>query len=206
MKYIDKLIWSRAELFDFFSTVDHPFYSTTFRVDVTQLHKYTKSHGISFYYALTYLVTKAINQVENFRYTIHDGKVALLEERIPSFTDIKKDSEQFYVVTVRCQDSMEKFCRIAKEKSHTQTTFIDQTEEGDELIYMSCLPWLDLTGCTHERNLDIDDMIPRITWGKIMAQNGRETLGMSVEVNHRIIDGVHIGRFYEGLQKMIDEL
>mgnify|MGYP000509036896 CR=1 FL=1 len=25
MKYIDKLIWSRAELFDFFSTVDHPF-------------------------------------------------------------------------------------------------------------------------------------------------------------------------------------
>ena len=60
MKYIDKLIWSRAELFDFFSTVDHPFYSTTFRVDVTQLHKYTKSHGISFYYALTYLVTKAI--------------------------------------------------------------------------------------------------------------------------------------------------
>ena len=118
MKYIDKLIWSRAELFDFFSTVDHPFYSTTFRVDVTQLHKYTKSHGISFYYALTYLVTKAINQVENFRYTIHDGKVALLEERIPSFTDIKKDSEQFYIVTVRCQDSMEKFCRIAKEKSH----------------------------------------------------------------------------------------
>ena len=39
-----------------------------------------------------------------------------------------------------------------------------------------------------------------------MAQNGRETLGMSVEVNHRIIDGVHIGRFYEGLQKMIDKL
>ena len=101
---------------------------------------------------------------------------------------------------------MEEFCRVAKEKSHTQTTFIDQTEEGDELIYMSCLPWLDLTGCTHERNLDIDDMIPRITWGKIMAQNGRETLGMSVEVTHRIIDGVHIGRFYEGLQKMIDEL
>ena len=102
---------------------------------------------------------------------------------------------------------MEKFLPYCKRKKcHTQTTFIDQTEEGDELIYMSCLPWLDLTGCTHERNLDIDDMIPRITWGKIMAQNGRETLGMSVEVNHRIIDGVHIGRFYEGLQKIIDEL
>ena len=89
MKDIDKSRWPRAELFDFFSAVNHSFYSTTFRVDVTQLHKYTKSHGLSFYYALTYLVTKAINQVENFRYTIHDGKVALLEARIPSFTDIK---------------------------------------------------------------------------------------------------------------------
>ena len=95
---------------------------------------------------------------------------------------------------------------LQKKKVIHRRRFIDQTEEGDELIYMSCLPWLDLTGCTHERNLDIDDMIPRITWGKIMAQNGRETLGMSVEVNHRIIDGVHIGRFYEGLPKMIDEL
>ena len=101
---------------------------------------------------------------------------------------------------------MEKFCRIAKEKVIHRRRLLTRPKKANELIYMSCLPWLDLTGCTHERNLDIDDMIPRITWGKIMAQNGRETLGMSVEVNHRIIDGVHIGRFYEGLQKMIDEL
>ena len=123
MKYIDKLIWSRAELFDFFSTVDHPFYSTTFRVDVTQLHKYTKSHGISFYYALTYLVTKAINQVENFRYTIHDGKVALLEERIPSFTDIKKtvNSSILSLSAARIPWKILPYCK--RKKSYTDDVY-----------------------------------------------------------------------------------
>ena len=35
---------------------------------------------------------------------------------------------------------------------------------------------------------------------------GRETLGMSVEVNHRFLDGVHLGRFYQTLQASIDAL
>lgn len=35
---------------------------------------------------------------------------------------------------------------------------------------------------------------------------GRETLGMSVEVNHRFLDGIHLGRFYQTLQASIDAL
>lgn len=34
----------------------------------------------------------------------------------------------------------------------------------------------------------------------------RETLGMSVEVNHRFLDGIHLGRFYQTLQASIDAL
>lgn len=206
MNYIEKSAWSRTELFDFFSTVDHPFYTITFRVDVTQLHKYTKKQGLSFYYSLTYFVTKAVNQVENFLYSIQNGNIVRLDKRNPSFTDLKKDSEQFHIVTVPYLDSLENFCISAKEKSRTQTTFLEQSEETDALIYISCLPWVDLTGCTHERNMDADDLIPRITWGKIIQENGRETVGMALEVNHRTIDGIHIGKFYECLQHMIDQL
>lgn len=100
MHKIDMNTWPRAELFRFFSGVSQPFYSVTFRVDVTNLHAYTKARGISFYYALGYLVTDAVNAVENFRYTIRDGEVFLLDGRIPSFTDLKPDSEQFHIVTL----------------------------------------------------------------------------------------------------------
>ena len=90
MQWIDQNTWPRAEHFALFSGVSNPFYSTTFRVDVTNLYDYTKARGISFYYSLTYLVTQAINRVENFLYVLEEGKVGLLERRIPSFTDMKK--------------------------------------------------------------------------------------------------------------------
>ena len=37
MQKIDLAVWPRAELFRFFSAVSQPFYSVTFRVDVTML-------------------------------------------------------------------------------------------------------------------------------------------------------------------------
>ena len=85
--------------------LDQPFYSVCFRVDVTQLHTYTKTHGLSFYYVMTYLVTQAVNEVENLRYTIRDGSVFLLDKRTPSFTYLKKGSEQFQIITCPCEGS-----------------------------------------------------------------------------------------------------
>lgn len=206
MHKIDMNTWPRAELFRFFSGVSQPFYSVTFRVDVTNLHAYTKARGISFYYALGYLVTDAVNAVENFRYTIRDGEVFLLDGRIPSFTDLKPDSEQFHIVTLPKTGTLDGFCHAAKAKSDAQQSFLDQSGELDDLIYFSCVPWFDLTAATNERDFDRDDNIPRICWGKYVPADGRETLGMSVEVNHRFIDGYHLGQFYQKLQRAINVL
>ena len=159
-----------------------------------------------FYYALGYLVTDAVNAVENFRYTIRNGEVWLLDERIPSLTDLHPGSEQFHIVTLPKVGMMEEFCAAAQVKSRAQTTLLDQDDETDNLIYISSTPWFDLTSCTNERDFDKDDNIPRITWGKYVEANGRETLGMALEVNHRFIDGLHLGRFYQHLQTSIDAL
>ena len=151
-------------------------------------------------------MTDAVNSVVNFRYTIRDGEVWLLDKRIPSFTDLKPDSEQFHIVTLPKIGTLDEFCCAAKAKSAAQQSFLDQSGELDDLIYFSCVPWFDLTAATNERDFDRDDNIPRICWGKYVPADGRETLGMSVEVNHRFIDGYHLGQFYQKLQKSIDEL
>ena len=150
--------------------------------------------------------TKAINETEAFSYAIRDGKLVKLAERLPSFTDLKKGAETFHIVTLPAGDSLEAFCRAAKEKSAAQTGFIDLSQEGDGLIYLSCLPWLDLTALTNERIFDPDDSVPRLAWGKYVERDGRLTLGYSVEVNHRFIDGLHLGRFGQRLQERIDTL
>ena len=138
---------------------------------------------------------------------MRNGEIFLLDERIPSFTDLKPGSDDFYIVTLPQEQTMEPFCAAAKARSDAQTHFLDQDDkELDALIYFSCTPWFDLTSLTNERDFDRDDNIPRIVWGRYVPDHGRETLGMAVEVNHRFIDGVHLGRFYQTLQASIDAL
>ena len=56
------------------------------------------------------------------------------------------------------------------------------------------------------RSYGKSDYIPCITWGKYVPADGRETLGMCLEVNHRFVDGWHLGQFYQHLQQAIDAL
>ena len=205
-QYIDLDRWPRREQFSFFSAISNPFYSVTFTLDVTGLYHYAHTHGLSFYYALVYLSTLSINRVEAFRYAIQDGKVVLLDERLPSFTDLKPGSESFHIVTMPCRGSLAEFCAAAREKSLAQTRFLCQEAESSALIYFSCLPWVDLTALTNEGLTDPDDAIPRIAWGRYREKNGRKVLGFSMELNHRFVDGVHIGKFAAEMEKLIQEL
>ena len=210
MKEISYQEWERRETYAFFSGYSNPFYMVTFRQDVTRLHQYTKAHGLSFYEGMIWACTEAVNRVRAFRYAMHHGTPVLLDGRSPSFTDLKKDSEQFYIVTMEHLPDIDAFCCEASRLSQQQESFIDPEKESPDLIYYSCLPWLDLTALTHDRDFSapeaLDDSIPRITWGRYSEENGRKTLGVSIEVNHRFIDGVHIGRFAEHLSQIMDQL
>ena len=98
MKELDIEKWERKGIYDVFRHLDFPFYHVAFRVDVTNLKRFTKVHGLSFYYSLVYLVGKAANSIECFRLRFIDGKIYDVGETIPSLTFLKKGSEAFQVV------------------------------------------------------------------------------------------------------------
>ena len=206
MKEADYSAWARREQFEFFSKVSDPFYSISFEVDVTALRGYTSRMGISFYYALTWLVTKAINRTDAFMYGLHDGRLVRYEKRDPSFTDLHKGSEAFHIVTMAADDDIIAFSREAKEKSEAQTCFLDTSSESDGLIYISCVPWLPMTGFVTERDFNADDSVPRLTWGKYQKRGDALILNMTLDANHRFIDGLHIGQFYKALCDEIEKL
>ena len=200
---IDLSTWPRKEIFDFYNSAD-PLYSVSFRVDVTDLYNYTKPRGLSFYMGLCWAVGQALNRVENFRYVIREGKVYLLDERRVSFTDIREDTHLFYLVTMPLEEEIDDFCRAGKALSKSQTCFVELDKEGDDLVYLSCLPAIDMTGITTSRSTHPDDSTPRITWGRYSADaQGHKTLGMALEVNHRLIDGYHVGLFAKELEALI---
>lgn len=207
---IDRESWERREIFDFFSGSSDPFYMVTFKQDVTNLYRYVKEKKISFYYALVYLCTEALNSVEAFSYMVEAGQVYKLDKRIPSFTDLKKGKETFHIVTMDNGGDLDGFCRRAAEKSAAQECFISFEDEGENLIYFSCAPWFEMTALTNEKYLDgegaKDNSIPHIAWGKYADEGERKLLHISVEVNHRFIDGIHIGRFHQKLADLIAAL
>ena len=126
---------------------------------------------------------------------------------MPSCTVLRPGGEAFRIISLPAGENPADFCRRAGALAQTQTALYDEKTEGrDDLIYFSCLPWLPVLSLTNERHVDPDDCIPRVGWGKYQMQNGRLILPICLEVNHKTVDGLHIGRLYEYLQNTIDNL
>ena len=174
---------------------------------MTNLRAYTKKEGLSFYYTLAWLLAKGMQEQEAFLIRIREGRLFVMDELLPSCTDLRPGAEVFHFVTLPAGDDPADFCRRAREISRTQTRMFDEALEArDDVVYFSCLPWLPVLSLTNERRVDPDDCIPRVGWGKYQEQNGRLTLPICLEVNHRTVDGLHIGRLYEYVQGWIDKL
>ena len=208
MTVIDRSTWPREEHYRFFAPMSWPFYSLTFPVDVTVLHRYAKENRLSFYAAMVFLVTKAMEDVDAFRLRDRNGTIVRHDTLVPSFTDLKPGSDLFRIVTLDAGDDLADFCRRAKAQAEGQTEFIrdDGREEGDELVYFSCLPWFPVTALTNERDADPSDTIPRVAWGRWEEREGRTLLSLSLELNHRLLDGCHVGQLYEALNARIAAL
>lgn len=186
------------------SGISDPFYTVCFNIDVTNVYEYAHRRDLSFYYAMVYLVTRASNEVPAFLNDLVDSEVVVLDRRSPSFCDIRKDSEAFYIVDLLLGDNLDDFCKRARESSEAQTTFFSaDSPKGEAWIYFSCIPWIDMTCVTHERDFDPDDTVPRISWGRYTEREERKTLNLSLEISHRFIDGYHIGQFEKRLTALI---
>lgn len=193
--------WERGELYRFYQQSSHPFYSVCFRQDVTGLYTRCKENGWPVYLTMIHEVTRAVNGLKAFRYGYENGSVVLYDHRDPSFTDMPKGSSQFRILTVPWHRDADVWRARALEKREKQTVFLDESAEGANLIFISCLPWLDLTGMTNERNFDRNDAVPRISWGKFVRDGNRLVCGMAVEVHHGYIDGKDIGELHGILEE-----
>jgi len=50
-----------------------------------------------------------------------------------------------------------------------------------------------------------DNATPLFDWGKYYGKNGRMVLPISVQAHHSFVDGIHIGKFADSLQKYMDD-
>ena len=207
---IDRGTWRRNAHDQLFARLEVPFYSLTWRLDVTDAAKWAKSRGVSFYAAMIWVTMRAVNGVEAFRCELRGEDVYLLDHRNPSYT-YPWDDELFGICGVEWRDGESPIGFAARMKdAEAKNTSPIPTAEADEAghdVYISSLPWIDYTHITQEFPLDNTDSTPRIMWGRFTEdEKGRKTLSYTVQVNHRLIDGVHLNRLYEALNGAIKAL
>ena len=76
---IDIEKWERKEIYRFFKDYDEPYYGITVDLECTAAYEYAKSNGTSFFLYYLYLVLKAVNQTEAFKYRIEEDELYLYD-------------------------------------------------------------------------------------------------------------------------------
>lgn len=208
MKTIDIATWDRREHFAFFRRVDLPFYNVNANVDATGLKAWAGKEGVSLTSLLLHATMRAVNRVDNFRYRLR-GETVVLHERVhPCFSHMRPGEELFRMSRVDFVDDPREFAASVRAAVESSSSWFDlESIAGrDDLVFLSPMPWFSFTGVDHTLSLRREDAIPRITWGRIFEDRGRELLPFNVQVNHVFVDGLHVARLLEGLGSGIREL
>lgn len=203
---IDINSWKRRELFSHFSRLQLPHYFVAANIDVTNLIEYKRKHGLSFYLSIIYLSTKSLNRIENFQYRIKEGRVVKYDIIHTNFTHKRPEEDTFRFHTAPFKGTLQEYIKATSDAIAHQDQLFGGLGDIPNVAYFSCAPTLDTTCISNPGMEDPDDAIPRINWGKYVRRDGRWILNITVTVNHRFIDGYHIGQFFQFLQEEINQL
>lgn len=202
---IDEKTWKRAMHCMVFRNSVEPAFCVTFEVDITKFLKLVKEQKYSFTLAMVYAVCKCANAIEEFRYRFLDGNVVLYDKIGTAFTYLNKETELFKVVNVPMQDTLDEYIKIATKIAEEQKEYFTDPL-GNGVFQCSPMPWVAYTHISHTNSGKKDNATPLFDWGKYQERNGRIIIPISVQVHHSFVDGIHIGKFADELQRYMDSL
>ncbi len=198
MKEINVETWNRKEHYKFFSKMDSPFLGLTANVKCTKAYQYAKDNNISFYAWYLFHSLKVAHAVKELRYRIINEKVYEVESMHAGST-IAREDHTFAFSLIHYDEDFEVFCqnlKAEKEAVKNSTGLRVNTDRGVNLIRYTTVPWVSFTGMLHPTNFKTGDSIPRISFGKMFEDRGEKYLPVSVEANHGLVDGYHIGEYF----------
>jgi chloramphenicol O-acetyltransferase type A len=205
MRYIDLDTWPRREHFRLFSTFNHPHWGLCANVDLTAFRPFVRQRGLAFTVAWVYLLTRAANAIPEFRQRIRGQQVVEHDLVHPAIT-VLTDDDLFSFCFFQYVDDFYEFARrAAEEMAYVRTHPTLEDKPGDHWLFMTAIPWVSFTGFEHPMQLHPADSIPRFAWGKFFQEGPRILMPLQVQGHHGLIDGLHVGRFYQRVQDLLND-
>ena len=199
--------WPRKAAHEFFKDYYDPFFNFSANIDITTLYRFCKQNNLSISLSILYYALVAVNEIREFRIRLQHGKLVEFDVIHATQTILNAD-ETFSFAYFEMQPDVFEFNaagKIALEKYKELKTFDVESKRVD-LIYCSVIPWVSFTSFKHASRLDRTQTIPRIVFGKIFDDGPVKKMPLSVEANHTIMDGFHVGKLFNLFQVKIDEL
>ena len=199
--------WPRRATYEFFKDYEDPFFNFTANVDVSAAFSFYKQNGLSFSLTVLYCSLVAANEIREFRIRLVDERLVEFD-RIHATQTILNDDETYSFAYFEMKDDVIEFNRsgkLALEKYKSLKSFDVEADRVD-LIYYSVIPWVSFTSFKHASRLDNSQTIPRIVFGKLFDDGSRKMIPLSVEANHRIMDGFHVGKFFNRFQEIVSSI
>ena len=203
---LDITTWNRKEHFEFFCKFEEPFFGTTIQLDCTKAYTKAKELGVSFFTYYLHKTLVAVNDTENFRYRIQDEKVFIYDIINVSST-ILRDDKTFGFSEIEYNEHLNTFI----ENYNTEATRVKNTsglftrEYNENIVHFSALPWINFTSISHSRSFTFPDSCPKFSFGKMTTENDKKFMSMSVHVHHGLVDGYHLGLFFEEFERLMNE-
>jgi len=203
-KELDIETWPRKTTFEFFKDYEDPFFNFAANIDVTEVYGYAKANGLSFALTTLFCSLIAANEIREFRIRLLDGRLVEFD-RIHATQTILNDDETFSFAYYEMKDDVFEFNAAGREatRKYKQLKTFDVETDRRDMIYYSVIPWVSFTSFKHASRLDRTQTVPRIVFGKMFDDGGRRLMPLSVEANHAIMDGYHVGLFFNRFQEII---
>lgn len=200
---IDLRQYPRRAHFDYFRTLAYPYVGTTVDVDVTEIVQYCRTRKRSFYLAFMHAAALAADGVDAFRQRIRDGGIVEYEQCPTSHVELLEDGTYSYCTLHHPMDLEQYFSLAEKAREDCISNGITEDEDVESMYFISSLPWLHYSALI-QPVAGGDESNPRLTWGAYTVnESGRAVMPVSVLAHHALVDGIHIARFYQNLEKEI---
>ncbi len=206
-KEINPETWKRKALFAFFKEFDDPFFNISAYLDVTPLYLFCEKNNLSFFLSNLHCALETANEIPEFKMRLLNGKLVEYDEVNIGSTILHDDETFTFCYFGRIPDIFE-FNKKGKKniEKQKQSQKLDPRLNELNAVHCSVIPWIAFTSFKHAKNFGNEDTIPKIVFGKLFDENGRKKMPISVEVNHAIMDGFHVGKYFEMFQNRIDRL
>ncbi len=206
---LDLDTWNRREHFAFYRGYDNPYFNICAPVDVTRLLERCRSEGgPSFFLASLWASLTAVNEIEELRYRIR-GDDVVVHEIVHGGSTVLVPDGTFRFGYFDYNPDFERFAGDASavlERVRARMGPLEARPERDDMIHHSIIPWVAFTSFSHARRWGTEDSVPKVVFGRHHREGDIDRMPVSIEVHHALVDGRHVGRFFERFQHHLEHL